>query len=310
MCTGKVQCLQWKDCAKNDERDGSVKKTGKVVIWVTKIICGCAIFALGFDLFLVPNDLNAGGLSGLAMIVVELTGFGSVGWVTLLANIPLFLIGWKKIGRKFFVGSLIGSVALSVFVELFELLPDFVTDPMLGALYGGLLCGLGSGLVFLSGASTGGADIAVRLLKQHFRHVPLGKIFMVLDGMIILLTAVTFRNAATLLYCGITLFCCSQLMDAVVYHFDYSKVALIVTSKYDEVAQVIGSKLYRGVTYLYGQGSYSGKDTKVILTAIKRQQVADLKELVVKIDPNAFIILQESHQVLGDGFARYSQDSL
>lgn len=244
------------------------------------------------------------------MIVVELSGHGSVGWVTLLANIPLFLVGWKKIGRKFFIGSLIGSVALSAFVELFELLPGMETDPMLGALYGGLLCGVGSGLVFLSGASTGGADIVVRLLKQHFRSVPLGKIFMVFDGIIILLTAVTFHSAATLLYCGITLFCCSQLVDAVVYRFDYSKVALIITSEYEEVAKAISSKLYRGVTYLYGQGSYTQKDTKVILTAIKRRQVADLKELVVKIDPKAFIILQESHQVLGDGFARYSEDSL
>lgn len=287
-----------------------MKKHWKIALWVAEIVAGCAIFAFGFDLFLTPNELNAGGLSGLAMIAVELAGRGSVGWVTLIANIPLFLVGWKKIGRKFFIGSLIGSVALSVFVELFEMLPGITGDPMLGAIYGGLLCGVGSGLVFLAGASTGGADIAVRLLKQHFRHVPLGKIFMVCDGVIILLTAVTFRNVSTLLYCGITLFCCTKLMDAVIYHFDYSKVALIVTSQYDEVASAIGSKLYRGVTYLYGQGSYSGKDTKVILTAIKRQQVADLKELVVTIDPKAFIILQESHQVLGDGFARYSEDAL
>ncbi len=287
-----------------------MKRQWKILLWLAEIVGGCAIFALGFDLFLIPNDLNAGGLSGLAMIVVEVIGHGSVGFLTLVANIPLFLVGWKQLGRRFFVGSLIGSVALSAFVELFTILPSVQTDPMLGALYGGLFCGVGSGLVFLSGASTGGADIVVRLLKQHFRHVPLGKIFMAFDGVVILLTALTFHNVNTLLYCGITLFCCSQLVDAVVYHFDYSKVALIITSKYDEVAEVIGNKLYRGVTFLYGQGSYSGKDTKVILTAIKRQQVADLKELVVTIDPNAFIILQESHQVLGDGFARYSRDSL
>lgn len=290
--------------------DDRLKKQWKILVWVAKIICGCAIFALGFDLFLLPNHLNAGGLSGLAMLFVELTGFGTVGVVTLVANIPLFLIGGKKIGRKFILGSLIGSVASSAFVDLFQMLPSVATDPMLAALYGGVLCGVGSGMVFLAGASTGGADIAVRLLKLHFRSVPLGKIFMVLDGAIILLTAVTFRDMATLLYCGITLFCCTQLVDAVVYSFDYSKVALIITSEYEEVAKAISGKLYRGVTYLYGQGSYTGKDTKVILTAIKRRQVSDLKDLVVKIDPKAFIILQESHQVLGDGFARYTEDSL
>lgn len=287
-----------------------MKKTWKIVVWVAKIVCGCAIYAIGFDLFLLPNHLNAGGLGGLAMLFVELTNIGTVGTVSLIANIPLFLVSGKKIGKKFMVGSLIGTIASSIFVDLFQLLPGVATDPMLGALYGGVLCGVGAGMVFLAGASTGGADIAVRLLKLHFRNVPLGKIFMILDGAIILLTAITYRDMATLLYCGITLFCCTQLMDAVVYSFDYSKVALIITSEYDEVAKAISSKLYRGVTYLYGQGSYTGKDTKVILTAIKRRQVSDLKDLVVKIDPKAFIILQESHQVLGDGFARYSEDSL
>lgn len=280
------------------------------VVWVLEIIGGCALFALGFDLFLAPHEINCGGLSGLAMIFIELTGWGSVGLVTLLANIPLFLVSWKSIGRKFFIGSLIGSFALSFFLDLFLLLPTFETEPVLAALYGGIMCGAGGGLVFLSGSSTGGSDIIVRLLKKRWRNVPIGTIVMGFDAMVVVLTAITFRDMSTILYCGITLFCCSKLVDAVVYSFDYSKVALIVSPEYDKIARAIGDKLDRGVTFLYGQGAYSGKDTKVILTAVKRQQLADLKELVVTIDPNAFIILQESHQVLGDGFVRYSDDAL
>ena len=287
-----------------------MKKYKAVAIWFVEIIVGCALFSLGFDLFLTPHNINAGGLSGIAMIFVHLTKLGSVGWVTLIANIPLFLIGWKSIGKKFFIGSVIGALALSGWMELFELLPSIPTEPVLGALYGGALCGAGGGLVFLAGASTGGSDIIVRLLKKKWRNVPIGKIVMGFDGVVVLLTGITFRNLTGILYCGITLYVCSQVVDAVVYSFDYSKVALIISDKYEEIAAAVGGKLDRGATYLYGQGAYSGKETKVVLTAVKRQQLADLKELVVSIDANAFIILQESHQVLGDGFIHYTEDSL
>ncbi len=153
------------------------------------------------------------------MIFVELAGRGSVGWVTLIANIPLFLIGGKKIGRRFFVGSLIGSVALSGWMEVFELLPALETEPLLGAIYGGALCGVGSGLVFLAGASTGGSDIVVRLLKLKWRNVPIGKIVLISDAVVVALTALTFRNMTSILYCGITLYVCTQVLDAVVYSF-------------------------------------------------------------------------------------------
>ena len=287
-----------------------MKKAKYWAVWLLEIIGGCAIFALGFDLFLAPHEINAGGLSGLAMILVELIGRGSVGWVTLIANIPLFLIGGKQIGKKFFIGSLIGAIALSAWLEVFELLPAVSTEPLLGAFYGGVLCGAGAGLVFLAGASTGGSDIIVRLLKKKWRNVPIGKIVLGFDGFVVVLTAIAFQDFTSILYCGITLYVCAKVLDGVVYSFDYSKVALIISREYEAIAEAVGGQLDRGATFLYGQGVYSKKDTKVVLTAVKRHQLADLKELVVSIDPNAFIILQESHQVLGDGFSHYSDDSL
>lgn len=282
----------------------------KFVIWLVEIIVGCAAFALGFDLFLEPNNINLGGLSGLAMIFVVMTRQGSIGWVTLFINVPLFLLGAKIIDRKFFFGSLVGAAALSVFMELFELLPPVQTEPLLGAIYGGLLCGGGGGLVFLAGASTGGSDIVARLLKKLMPNLSLGKLLMGFDGIVVVLTGIMFRNVSTMLYCGITLYVSSIVLDAVVYSFDYSKVALVVSPKHEEIATAICDKLDRGVTYLKGEGYYSGKDTKVILTAIKRQQLAELKELVTDIDPHAFVILQESHQVLGEGFAHYTGNDL
>lgn len=278
--------------------------------WFLKIVVGCALFALGFDLFLAPHNINDGGLAGLGMIFIRLTHWGSVGWFTLVVNIPLFLIGGKRVGKKFFFGSLAGAVALSVLLELFELLPAIETEPLLGALYGGLLCGAGLGLVFLTGASTGGVDILVRLMKLHWKEIPLGKIFMAFDGAIVLLTGIVFQDLSNILYCGIIIYVRSIVMDAVIYSFDYSKVALIISPKHEQIASAIAVKLDRGVTYLYGQGFYSGTDTKAVLTAIKRQQLAELKALVIEIDPSAFVIIQDSHQVLGEGFAHYSGNEL
>ena len=287
-----------------------MKNFWKTLWWILRISVGCVIFALGFDLFLDPNNLNAGGISGLAMLLVRLIGVGSVGTVTILMNLPLFVIGGMKIGKKFFVGSLIGMVVSSVALDVLTLLPIPEVDPLLAALYGGVICGLGLGMVFTTGGSTGGSDIIVRLLKLKMRHVPIGTINIVFDLTVAALTGIAFQDISRTLYSGGAIFVCGQVVDAVVYRFDYSKVALIITREHEAVADVIGKKLDRGATYLYGEGSYSGEARKVVLTAVKRQQVPDLKRLVVEIDPDAFIIVQEAHQVLGDGFSRYTKDSL
>ena len=278
--------------------------------WLPATIVGSAIFALGFALFLQPNEMNAGGISGLAMVAVELVGFGSVGTLSILINLPLFLLGGLKIGKRFFVGSLLGMVLSSVLIDAFAAIQFPKTEPLLATMYGGVLCGLGLGIVFIFGASTGGSDILVRLLKLRYKNVPIGQISMTFDAVVVLLTGLVFGDVSKALYTGITVFVCGQVIDAVVYRFDYSKVALIISSHHEQIAESIGKKLDRGATYLHGEGTYTHNPTKVVLTAVKKQQVAELKELVTEIDPNAFIIVQEAHQVLGDGFSRYSKDSL
>jgi len=287
-----------------------MEKGMKAIVWFIKIILGCALFGLGFAFFLQPNDLNAGGISGLAMMFVHLTGFGSVGVVTLLMNLPLFLLGGIKVGRKFFVGSLVGLTASSLLLDGFSLLPHPTTEPLIAALYGGLLCGIGLGIVFSAGASTGGSDIIVRLLKLRYENVPIGTINILFDGVVVILTGLVFWDVSKALYSGVTIFVCGQVIDAVVYRFDYSKVALIISREHEQIAQMIGQKLDRGATYLNGQGSYSGKEMKIVLSVVKKQQVAELKRLVMELDPDAFVVVQEAHQVLGEGFSRYSRDSL
>ena len=277
---------------------------------VLKTAIGCALFALGFDLFLLPGGMNAGGLSGLAMIFVHVTDLGTVGIVSALLNIPLFILGGAKIGKKFFVGSLLGMAFSSLFIDLFAVFPVPEVERLLGAIYGGVICGAGLGFVFAAGVSPGGSDIVVRLLKLKYRHVPIGVISMSFDACVAILTGIVFRDVNSALYTGIAIYISGKIIDMVVYSFDYSTVAIIITKDYEKVAQEISDQLERGATYLHGEGTYSRKQTKVVLTAVKKQQVAELKELVVGIDPDAFIIVQEAHQVLGDGFIRYTKDSL
>ena len=287
-----------------------MKTFWKRTFWIWTTIFGSFLFALGFALFLQPNDLNPGGISGLAQVLVELLQFGSVGIFSILINLPLFILGGIKIGKRFFTGSLLGMLLSSVLIDAFAAIPMAQTEPLLGGLYGGALCGIGLGIVFVSGTSTGGSDILVRLLKLRWRNVPIGQISMSFDAIVVILTGLVFHDVSKALYTGIAVFVCGKVVDAVVYGFDYSKVALIISSEYQQIAETIGRKLDRGATFLHAEGSYSHTPTKVVLAAIRRQQLAELKELVVEIDPNAFIIVQEAHQVLGHGFSRYSRDSL
>lgn len=275
-----------------------------------RLAVGCALFGLGFNLFLVPGGMNAGGLSGLAMVLVRVLGIGTVGTITAITNLPLFIIAGLKVGRKFFFGSLVGMAFISFFIDLFAGIPVPATEPLIAAVYGGVLCGFGLGVVFAGGASTGGSDIIVRLLKMKWQNVPIGIINTGFDLVVAALTGIVFQDIGCALYSGVAIFISGRVMDAVIYRFDYSKVALIVTNHYEELTRQIGEQLHRGVTLLHGEGGYTHEEKRVILTAVKRQQLAELKDLVVKIDPDAFIILQEAHQVLGDGFKRHSKDSL
>jgi len=287
-----------------------MKKHFQSALMLAKVALGSAIFSLGFNLFLTPHGFNAGGLSGLAQILVTLLGFGSVGLLTAIINLPLFIFGYKWIGRKFFFGSLFGMAVLSATLELFALLPAPQVDPLLSTLYGGCVCGLGLGMVFVSGGSTGGSDIIVRLLQRKWQHIPIGTVNILFDATVAVLTGIVFKDMTRTLYTGVTVFVCGKVIDMVVYSFDYSRVAIIISDEYRKIADVIFHKLERGVTYLEGEGAYSHTQKKVILTAVKKHQMAELKHMVSEIDPNAFVIVQEAHQVLGDGFSRYTKESL
>lgn len=291
-----------------------MKKLWNQFGWILSTIVGSVIFGASYALFLSPCNLNAGGISGLAAVVVAMFDpegkipLFTVGTLTILINLPLFAIGGVKIGKRFFLGSLLGMTVSSLVMDYFPV--ALSVDPLLGAIYGGVMAGIGVGIVFLAGASTGGADIVVRLVRLKARNMNLGQISMCFDAVVICLTGLVFGDVTTALYTGIAVFLVGKMMDMVVYGFDNSKVALIITKEYEQLVQRIDEKLGRGATYLYAQGTYSKTDTKVVLVAISPRQVAELKDLVTELDPEAFIILQEAHKVLGDGFAKHQKDGL
>lgn len=287
-----------------------MEKLWKSYGWVVKTLFGSAIFALGFSLFLEPNNINSGGISGLAQAIAHVIGIQNVGLLSVLLNLPLFLIGGIRVGKRFFAGSLIGMLVSGVLIDLFASISIGFQDALVSGIYGGLLCGLGIGVVFAAGTSTGGSDILVRLLKLHYRNVPIGMISMTFDALVVILTGIVFRDISRALYSGIAVFITGQVMDLVVYRFDYSKVAIIISDQAEAIAKAVAENLDRGVTFLDGQGYYTRQDKKVVLTVVKKGQLADLKELVMERDEAAFVIVQEAHQVLGDGFSHYSKDAL
>ena len=287
-----------------------MEKLWKSYGWVVKTLLGSAIFALGFSLFLEPNNINSGGISGLAQAIAHVIGIQNVGLLSVLLNLPLFLIGGIRVGKRFFAGSLIGMLVSGVLIDLFASISIGFQDALVSGIYGGLLCGLGIGVVFAAGTSTGGSDILVRLLKLHYRNVPIGMISMTFDALVVILTGIVFRDISRALYSGIAVFITGQVMDLVVYRFDYSKVAIIISDQAEAIAKAVAEKLDRGVTFLDGQGYYTRQDKKVVLTVVKKGQLADLKELGMERDEAAFVIVQEAHQVLGDGFSHYSKDAL
>lgn len=272
------------------------------------IVLGAAMFSLGFALFLEPYHINAGGISALAQLAVHLTGLGSVGLGVLILNVPLFILGWRSLGKSFFRGSVLGMLTASVLLDVFSKLPAITTEPLLAALCGGALCGFGLGIVFCCRASTGGSDILGRLLRRKLRGASMGTVMLGIDLGIVALTGIIYRDLSRALYSALSLYVSSQVIDGVIFRFDDSKLALVISDRYEEVAKVIDERLHRGVTLLKAQGYYARKDKYVLLCALRRQQLTQLQDTVMSTDPNAFLILQQAHQVLGDGFRRYGTE--
>ena len=265
------------------------------------IVVGCFFFAIAFNLFFDHFHISPGGVSGLSMILSHFTGLG-VGIGIILMNIPLVIIAYLRIGKMFILSSAAAVVLSSLLIDLTAWLPSPLEDTLLAALCGGVLMGVGLGLIFRGGASTGGSAIASKLLLTAQPHLKMGKILLAIDSLVIGLTAFVFRDFALAVYAFIAMFIASRIMDSVLYGLDFATLTYIISDKHQEIGNAIQTGLGRGVTYLEAQGGYKGQSKRVVLCAIKRGQLTALRGVVSQLDPGAFLIVTEGHQIFGDGF--------
>ena len=273
------------------------------------ITLGSVIYALSFDWFVAPNQFAMGGVTGLAQILHHWFPALTVGAASALMNVPLFLIGWKKIGGHLLVSSLYAMVVSSAAIDGLNLLFDFQPmDPILAALFGGGVMGVGLGLVFAQGATTGGTDIVAKLLKLKWPWLPIGKLVVVPDTAVMLLVALTLGQLSAMLYGFIKLYTCSKAMDTVLYGTVDSRVAYIISDHWRELSGTLLQS--RGVTLLQAKGAYTGAEKQVLMIAFKQKEIVDLKRRVYELDPEAFLIVCDARDVLGNGFSAYRREEL
>lgn len=264
------------------------------------VLVGAVLTALALDLFLVPNRIAAGGVSGIATVVYHLFKFG-VGATMLVINVPLFLLSLKMLGTQFLARTLFGLVALSFATDLLTFLPPLTRDPLLASLYGGALSGLGIGITLKWGGSTGGTDLAAMLLHRALK-TSVGQALLFIDFLIIVVAGVVFHSAELALYATIALFVTSYGIDLVQEGMSYAKTAYIISERVEEIAQAVMSQMGRGATALRGRGAYTGAERSVLFVIVARGELAQLKELVRNIDSSAFVVISDAHEVLGEGF--------
>ena len=284
-------------------------KPRELAVKYALVALGSALFAAGFQFFLYPNSIIVGGVSGIAMIINYLTGL-PVGIMTIVLNIPLFIIAWKHFGGKFIISSLVGMLLSSVLVDVLAVVDYSPTDDMLLAcLIGGAIKGLGLGLIYYAGATTGGTDIIAKFVRLRFPYINFGTIVLLTDAVIIIAFAAIFDRVEAAMYAVIAMFVVSKVIDLVLYGIDNSSVCYIISENSEQLVKDITDKLHRGVTILSGEGAYSHKDKQVLLCVIKRTQIADIRKIIRNIDENAFFIVSDAKNVFGKGFGDISDFS-
>ena len=274
----------------------------------TVIILGAAVYAAGMQFFMFPNSVISGGVTGVAMIFNQLFGL-PVGVMTILMNIPLFIVAWRYFGLDFMLGSLTGMAVSSAFIDLFALTGIVMTDDiMLASIMGGVIKGVGLGMVYYVGATTGGIDIVAKFLRQQRPHLNFGSIILVLDVIILIAYAMILNKYESAMYSIIGMFVVSKVVDLALYGIDISSVCYIISGQMEEIIrQITSGNMHRGVTILQAKGAYSGEDRPVIMTVIKRHQISEIRRIVKNTDKDAFFIVTDAKNVFGNGFENISE---
>ncbi len=285
---------------------GSITKRKKELLTTYfQIVLGCFIGAAAYPTFLIPNSIAPGGLTGVATILNHLFGW-PVGTVSLLMNIPLFLIGYRSMGRIFAFRSLLATFLFSLFIDILPL-KTISDDPLLGTLFGGVVLGIGLGLILRGGATTGGTDMIARMVHRRFQFITVGAFLFALDFLVVVAAGILMGSSEAL-YALIAIFVCSKVIDMVMVGFTGNKACFIMTGGWEKITSRIMDEIGRGVTHLNARGAYSGEERPMVLCVVSRQEVMAVKQIVREEDEKAFMFITEAHEALGEGFSRLDSE--
>ncbi len=266
------------------------------------ILLGVTVTAFGLSFFLVPNKIAAGGVSGLATVLLYTLNV-PMGLTMILLNVPLFILSLRIIGPMFGVKTLFGSIALSVVIDLMnQVALPLTMDPLLSAIYGGVIAGIGLGLAFRFGGSTGGTDMAAQLVARYL-PMSVGQALLFVDGIVILLAGLVFGPELAL-YALLSVFVTTKAVDLIQEGQSYAKAVLVISDHSDQIAKRVMEDMDRGVTGLQARGLYTGTQREMLLITVGRTEIAKVKDIVRDIDSRAFVVISDVHEVLGEGFRR------
>ena len=276
------------------------------------VIIRTGLLAVSIQCLYDPVNLVTGGFTGLAIIIKSWTSKMIDGgiplWLTnFLLNVPVFLIALKLKGKKFIFRTFVGTMLLSAWLYVIPVIDLSQGDHVIAAIFGGCLSGAGIGLVLLAKATTGGTDMVATLIQHYLKHYSIVQIMQILDGLIVIIGLYVFGLRSGL-YAIVAIFITTKVSDAIMEGFKFSKAAFIITDRYEEIAKCILKELDRGVTGLYAKGMYSGEEKCMLYCVVSQKEIVGVKEIVAKMDPNAFVIVTDAREVLGEGFLEYSNE--
>ena len=266
----------------------------------SQILLGAIIAGAAYPLFMTPNHIAPGGITGIATILNHLMGW-RVGAVSLILNIPLFLISFRAMGRIFAFRSIIATLLFTLFIDILPLQP-MTHDPLLGALYGGVMLGAGLGLIMRGGATTGGSDMIARMVHKRFQFISVGSFLFAIDFAVVI-SAGFLIGTTEALYALINIFLSAKVMDVVIIGFSANKACFVMSSRWKEISDRILRDMDRGVTLLTARGAYTGTERPTLLCVISRSEIMAFKRILREEDENAFVIIVEAHEAIGDGFS-------
>lgn len=275
----------------------------KYIYEVFLLIIGCFIMASGTSFFLLPNQLSSGGFAGLSTIAYYLLNI-PLGTTMFALNIPLFILGYIRIGKKFLIKTLLGTTILAIFIDILDKLPPLTQDRFLGCIYGGIAMGIGTAIVLKSNSSTGGTDLLSYIIRSYKKNYRTSSLIVGVDTLIIALNVIFFKNIEIGLYSAIAIYLMGKMIDIIFEGVNFTKIMFIISDKYEKIAKEIGDKVDRGSTGIYAKGMYTNEEKMMLLCVGSRNEIARIKQIAVSIDKKAFIIISNARETWGKGFKK------